>query len=448
MARVGGRAMGSSSEPAGRAAMTGLPAAATTVWAVRRSVDRGPERVPAIVVARGPTALGALRALRMAGIPAYVACPAGDLVTRSRWYRAVPGSPGWDGSVGPHVHGILRSLALPRAVLIPGRDDAALWIANLPQGDLADRFRVSSSAPHSLEILQDKARFGAFLAGTGMPHPRTFTIDSAADIAAIPFDVLDRVFIKPVDSQRFSQAYGAKGLWAADRDQFEAIWRPLDQRGFKVIAQEYVPGSAAEHYFLDGFRDRNGALAGLFARRRRRIYPADFGNSSYCQSVPLAELGDTVAQFEALLAQLAYRGIFSAEFKRDARCGTLRLLEVNTRAWWYVEFAARCGVNVCRMAHDDALDRPLGPARRSYALGAGCVNLDGDLKAVLARGAARTEPLARTLVAWSRAHCHVFRWDDPWPALSALWERLRQRLPRRRGADAPAGGPPPVEASN
>jgi len=393
--------------------------------------------VPAIVLARGPTGLCTLRSLMMAGIPAYVACPPGDLVTRSRWYRPVPGSSGWDGSVGNHVHDILRALPLARAVLIPGRDDAALWLADLPHSDLADRFRVSSSPRASLEILQDKSRFGEFLGSTTMPHPRTFTIGSAADIETIPFDELDRVFIKPVDSQHFSQTLGAKGLWAADRAEFEAIWRSLDQRGFKVIAQEYVPGSAADHYFLDGFRDRTGALAGLFARRRRRIYPADFGNSSYCESVPLAELGAAVGHLDALLADLRYRGIFSAEFKRDARCGTLRILEVNTRAWWYVEFAARCGVNVCRMAHEDAQDRPVSPAAQAYAIGAGCVNLDGDIKAVLTRGAHRTEPLPRTVLKWVRAHCHVFRWDDPWPALSGLWARLRQRRATRL-VDPPA----------
>ena len=438
----GDGAMGSARHLLGNAAVVeqaGAPALRRTLIGRRRGGSPGD--VPVIVVARGPTGLGTLRSLRIAGITAYVACPPGDLVTRSRWYRPVPGGSGWDGSVGPHVPAILRAMPLARAVLIPGRDDAALWLADLPHGDLADRFRVSSSPRASLEILQDKSRFGQFLSHTSMPHPRTFTIGSAADIDTIPFDELDRVFIKPVDSQRFSQVLGAKGLWAADRAEFEAIWRSLDQRGFQVIAQEYVPGSAADHYFIDGFRDRAGALTGLFARRRQRIYPADFGNSSYCESVPLAELGAAVGQLEALLADLRYRGIFSAEFKRDARCGTLRILEVNTRAWWYVEFAARCGVNVCRMAHEDALDRPVVPATKAYAVGAGCVNLDGDIKAVLGRGAHRAEPVARTVAKWARAHCHVYRWDDPWPALSGLWERLRQRWAHRHAPPPPAGQP-------
>jgi len=389
--------------------------------------DRSNNRMPAIVLGSGPTGLGTLRSLVLAGIPAYVACPPGDLVTRSRWYRPLPDA-GWDGSLGPQALDRLGALPLARAVIIPGRDDAALWLADLPESGLAERFLVSTSPRACLEILQDKTRFGEYLHGTSMPHPRTFTIGCAADIAAIPFDELDRVFLKPADSHQFIKAVGAKGVWAADRSDFEAKWRRLDRQGFKIIAQEYVPGSAADHYFVDGFRDRSGAFAGLFARRRRRIYPADFGNSSYCESVPLADLGATVVNLEALLSKLRYRGIFSAEFKRDARTGELRILEINTRAWWYVEFAARCGVNVCRMAHEDAQDHPVTSRPRAYRVGAGCVNLDDDIRAVMARGAPHAESLPRALRQWARAHCHEFRWDDPWPALTELWSRLWRRF--------------------
>jgi len=47
--------------------------------------------------------------------------------------------------------------------------------------------------------------------------------------------------------------------------------------------------------------------------------------------------------------------VFSAEFKFDERDGLFKILEVNARPWWYVDFAARCGVDVCRMAYRDAL---------------------------------------------------------------------------------------------
>jgi predicted ATP-grasp superfamily ATP-dependent carboligase len=317
-------------------------------------------------------------------------------------------------------------MPLEGAVLVPGCDDAALWLADLPHGDLGSRFRVSSSPRASLKILQNKSLFGRYLGSTAIPHPRTFTISSAADVAAVPFDSLDRVFVKPADSQAFNAAFGAKGIWADSRAGFEAIWHRLDQRGFKLIAQEYVPGTSADHYFIDGFRDANGTLTGLFARRRWRIHPADFGNSSYCESVPLQQLGAAVGHLETLLTDLQYRGIFSAEFKRDARDGRLCILEVNTRAWWYVEFAARCGVNVCAMAYQDAQGLPVTRPRRAPVNGAGCVRLDDDFKAVRRLGASRS--WWRAAWQWARAHHHVFRWDDPRPAWSLLWNGLRRHM--------------------
>ena len=403
--------------------------------------------IPAIVVASRQTGLGTLRSLRLAGIAAYVACPRGDLIRRSRWFRPVPGAEDWDGSPGAHADALLGASALQRTVVIPGRDDAVPWAAGLPAGPLAARFLVSSSSRESLQILLDKSRFGAFLAQTGIPHPRTFTIRSDADIAAVPFDDLDRVFVKPADSQRFLRVMGVKGMWARNRAEFEAIWHRVAEHGLGVIAQEYIPGGADDHYFIDGFRDRKGALAALFARRRIRISPPDFGCSSYCVSIPMGDVDAALPGLVELLERLHYRGIFSAEFKRDARDGRFRILEVNTRAWWYVEFATRCGVNVVEMAWRDAQELPVTPVPAGYKVGAGCVNLSNDLETVLPRHGARRTPLGVALRQWTSGYFNIFRWDDPMPGLQVAWQTLAQWLRNRvrRKATLPAPPRPAVE---
>src|SRR5215469_12637886 len=102
-------------------------------------------RVPAIVLGRGPTALGILRCLTMTGIPAYVACPASDHVTHSRWFRPTPGRIAWDGSLGSHAYEMLHDMPLQKAVLIAGADDAALWLTDLPHTELASRYALSTS---------------------------------------------------------------------------------------------------------------------------------------------------------------------------------------------------------------------------------------------------------------------------------------------------------------
>lgn len=386
-------------------------------------------RPPAIVLGRSYTALGALRSLAMAGIPACVACPVDDLATRSRWYRPLPGS-GWDGTISDTSVDQLRAAAPERAVLIAGADDAALWLAGLAENaDLARHFAVSTSSVETLRILQDKRRFGEFLHGTGIAHPPTYAIDSATDIDAIPFERLDRVFLKPVDSQRFSEATGHKAVWPGGRDNCRETWQRLTTQGHSFIAQEYIPGGADQHYFIDGFRDRGGRITGLLARRRMRIHPPDFGNSSYCETIALSQVDMALEGLHDLLQRLCYRGIFSAEFKRDPRDGSFPILEVNTRAWWYVEFAARCGVNVCEMAYCDALGLPV-PTAKDYPAGIGCISLVGDIRAVLAQPAATRVPLRHALRQWHRGQLHAFRWDDPMPGLSLCWQFLRNRLRR------------------
>lgn len=386
-------------------------------------------RVPAIVMGRGPTALGILRSLALAGIPAYVACPPNDLTARSRWYRPTPGVP-WDGKPGPQALDALRAMPLERAIIIPGADDAAMWLADLPATDLGQRFLVSSSSRAAQELLQDKSVFAGYVAAAHVPHPRTFRLASLADVDAVPIRQLDRVFIKPVNSQKFSDVVGVKGVWVQTRDALRDAWARFHAQGFSVMAQEYVPGPATEHFFVDGFRDASGGYTGLFARRRMRMSPPDFGNSSCSRSIPLDEVAPAVRHVRRLLDGLDYRGIFSAEFKRDPRDGEFRILEVNTRAWTYVEFAARRGINVCDMAWRDAQGLPVPRAPREYPTGKLCVDLYHDLSCMRVTRGRRTETYMQVFAQWLRADLHVFRFDDPMPAMHAVMGMLRKRYGR------------------
>lgn len=398
-------------------------------------VDAG--RVPVIIMGQGATALGILRAVTMAGIPAYVACPPDDLTTQSRWYRPVPGAP-WDGRPGPAAEDALRATPLERAVLIAGADDIALWLASLPP-DLQERFAVSTASHAVQALLQDKAAFARHVEHLGIPHPRTFHLGSLAEVDAVPMETLERVFIKPVNSQRFSDVVGAKGVWVHTRDELRDTWARLHAQGFSLMAQEYIPGPATEHFFVDGFRDASGAYPGLFVRQRMRMSPPDFGNSSCSCSVALDRTEEAVGQVRRLLDDVGYRGIFSAEFKRDPRDGQFRIIEVNTRAWTYVEFAARHGVNVCEMAWSDALGEPVRAVSRSYPTGKLCVDLYHDLSSVGRSQKPGIGTAVRVAMQWARADLHVFRWNDPRPALHMLGPMLLRRVTRTRDT-APAAG--------
>ena len=70
--------------------------------------------------------------------------------------------------------------------------------------------------------------------------------------------------------------------------------REIIAAGMSVVLQEYIPGPCSEHHFVDGYVDRAGRVKALFARRRLRIYPPDFGNSTAMVSIPLDEVQQAV----------------------------------------------------------------------------------------------------------------------------------------------------------
>src|SRR5438045_6775272 len=154
-----------------------------------------------------------------------------------------------------------------------------------------------------------------------------------------------------------------------------------------MMLPDDMSGLLTNHSFINGFIDRSGIVSAMLARQRLRMSPPDFGNSTLMVTVPMSETGDAAKTLRTLFADIHYRGIFSAEFKRDERDGSYNLIEVNARAWWYVDFAARCGVNVCKLAIADALGQPVQPVP-DYAVGRRCVFPYYDLEAVRGRAPA------------------------------------------------------------
>ena len=152
----------------------------------------------------------------------------------------------------------------------------------------------------------------------------------------------------------------------------------------------------------------------------------DFGNSTALVSISPTRSPPRWRLLERLLAHLRFRGIFSAEFKKDARDGAFRLLEVNVRPWWYVDFAETSGVEVVDLAYRDALGLPLRDILE-YPVGRKCVypyfDMAGyfDARKAGLNGSSEWPGLARCAATWLTANQPVFAWDDPRPAMTNLW---------------------------
>ena len=376
---------------------------------------------PTIVLGTGISALGALRIIGSDRLQPLVAEVSDPLLQRSRWFRPVPNAPrAFNDDVFPKW---LETLPGDRYVLMPCSDHWVRRVAELAP-ELRARFPASVPAKESLHRLVDKGAFAELLLETGISHPRSFAADEEADLEAVPDAVFSSAILKPRDSQPFIAHFGVKAVHVTSRDDARRQLRDLRAGGFSVILQEYIPGPPGNHYFVDGFVDRFGTVQAIFVRRRLRMYPLDFGNSTAMVSVQALEASEAVAAITRLLAHLKYRGMFSAEFKRDPRDGQFKIVEVNARAWWYVEYAARCGVDVCRMAYNDALERPVTKLA-TYAIGKRLVFPYYDYPACVAESRRSGLTLAAGVGSWLGAMQPVFQLRDPRPGLHSFFKVMK-----------------------
>jgi D-aspartate ligase len=369
--------------------------------------------IPALVLGTGITALGTIRALGEAGIESYLATDNPEFVASSRWYNKISLPPNGTPSL-PTLQELLEGVRFERMVIIPCADNWVRVVANLP-ANYGNRFVSSVPSPQIIDRLLDKRCFAQTLEAATIPHPRTVLLNSPEDLARIPDQELEGAFLKPCDSQSFMRAYGVKGCRIENREAGLKHLSSVLKDGFSVVLQEYIPGPPTSHYFIDGYVGRDGKMAACFSRRRLRMFPPDFGNSTYMQSVSNEEVCGAVDSLRRLWQALGYRGIFSAEFKLDSRDSQFKILEVNARPWWYIEFATSCGVNVAEMAYRDALQLEFKPVAR-YRVGRRAIFLYEDRKAYSYLAGRREIGFFDWLVSCAKSHEMTFNWRDPLPS--------------------------------
>lgn len=353
----------------------------------------------------------------------------------SRWYRPVPA--GWKREATLAEQ--LSHCGLDHAVVIPTSEYDAIAASELG-APLEFAFPSSGPPAEVLRTFADKAKARRLFAEHDVTTPASWDTSRLGGPDALDDATLENVFLKPIDSGRFSGTFVHKALRPVGRAAMREAVDRYAALGHELMLQEYIPGPASNSYLLDGFIDRHGSLRGLFARRRIRQYPLDFGNSSAVRSVDRSEVAKAEAALLRLLEAVGYRGIFNAEFKLDPRTGAFNLLEINGRTWLYAEFAARCGFNAPRMAWQDSLGLAVTPLDR-YEVGRTVINPYYDIFAALGLRSAGEVRTGDVLRSWVGADQLLFAADDPLPSIMSVGRTVRDWAGRRvnRVFGQPAG---------
>jgi predicted ATP-grasp superfamily ATP-dependent carboligase len=388
-------------------------------------------RPPVLVLGKHVTGLGALRTFAKRGIEAYVAEDTKDVITSSRWYRR-PAATLPETTDGEELGRYLRELEIERAVLFPCSDRWTQAVAARPH-DVRDRFPAAVASRDVVDTFIDKERFRQLVERLDIPAPRTMPIVEPADLDTAPPDLLRTAFLKPTDSQRYGRRFGTKGFFVDDLPAARQHVAAAAAEGIGFMLQEWIPGEIGATILVDGFVDRTGSIRGIQPRRRVRMDPPRLANTACSVTIPMAEVESAIAIIRRLLEAIDYRGIFSVEFKQDARDGQWKIIEVNPRAFWMVANVAAAGLDTPWMAYLDALELPV-PVLTRYQVGRYGHYEVPDAAAILRALAHGRRPNGSVLRPWLLGDHLMFWWTDPMPGLLDI----RNAIARRAGGALPA----------
>jgi D-aspartate ligase len=383
--------------------------------------------VPVLVLGAHIAALGVLRLLARRGIPTWVVDDTTNIISRSRWYRRPDGTLVESGDPEA-LAAYLRTLRIPRAVLIPCSDQWALAVAGLP-ADLKERFPTSLAPYEAIAQFVDKDRFRALVDQLDLPRPRTLLIREPADLDLASDEDFARGFLKPTESHRHNKRFRTKGFFVESRADARRLVEQASATGITFMLQEWIPGDMSKTFLIDGFVDRTGTIRAMVARRRVRMDPPRLANTCSDVTIPLADLEDCLPPLRALLEAVDYRGIFNVEFKHDERDGLFKIIELNPRPFWLIGHIARAGADLAWLSYLDAQELPI-PDPPPYRVGRYGRYEIPDATAIARAWRHGRRPEGPVVRPWLRGDRALFWWSDPMPAVADVGQIAARRLGR------------------
>jgi predicted ATP-grasp superfamily ATP-dependent carboligase len=297
---------------------------------------------PAVVLSSHAMGLAVIRALGMMGVPVTsVYYGDSDMGFVSKYVTQQIRAPHPERQEREFIS-LLARHADParRAVLIPA-DDATLMTVSKHKDLLESYYVVACTGASISEKFIDKKYTYELAAQIGIPAPKTLVPQSIEDVERCSTILGFPCLVKPRRSHQYFEVFKRKMVRVNTLDQMITEYLKALASGNEVMLQELIPGSDSEGANYNCFVWNEQPLV-EFTARKLRLAPPGFGVPRVVVSKAIPEI---IEPGRKLLRALGFHGYSCTEFKRDARDGVYKLMEVNGRHNRSGLLALRCGVN-------------------------------------------------------------------------------------------------------
>jgi len=315
------------------------------------------ETTGALVIGGILNGLSIARSLGRRGVPVWVTTPPNiKLASCSRYTLRTLHWPEEDCEAQvAYLLELAERYHLDQWVLFPTSDETAALLSKF-HAELSLRFRVSTPNWNVLRWAYDKRLTYRLAAEERVDYPSTILPGTEADLEGVSFPF--PAVLKPATHASINRFTTEKAWPAANREELLARYReardliPPDL----ILVQERIPGGGEAQFSYAALCYDGQPIASLTARRTRQ-YPIDFGySSSFVETLDVPEI---VAPSRRLLAAIRYTGLVEVEYKRDARDGRYKLLDINPRLWTWSALGGRAGVDFPYLLWQMMVGRPV-----------------------------------------------------------------------------------------
>jgi D-aspartate ligase len=395
---------------------------------------------PAVIVGGDHGCLSIARSLGAAGISVYAINHPLSEIRYSRFCRWIDlpagnaiGTDAWATYLLGRESDYLRG-----AVLLAASDEAIELIAEHRQS-LSEKFTLDLSNPDAQLCMLDKLCTYRVAQIAGVPTPKFWRADTREDILKLEHELVFPLILKPIIGHKFSRKFTGPYAVTHNLDELLNAFDTVCGAGIPTFLVEMIPGPDDRLCSYYTYLDENGDSLVDFTKRVVRRYPVNMGGSTYHITDYVPDIRELSL---SLFRQAGLHGVANAEFKMDARDGTIKLIECNARFTAADCLLVASGLNLPLFVYDRLIGRPHA-APSNYRMGMRLWKPVGDFAAY--RQLNKMGLL--TFAAWIRSIMHpqifpVFRWNDPLPSILGnarliryAWSRFRSAaLSRKDGA--------------
>ncbi len=361
--------------------------------------------------------LPAARILAARGVPVIgIAANPKHSQCKTNVCREIIYAPTADVALIPHLITLGQRLN-EKAVLFPCEDTNVLLVSR-HRRQLEPYFHILLPDHNVVEMLMDKVSFYSYAQRHGLPIPKTFFIENAAELALAARQLNYPCVLKPRGSA--ARQWEAETIYKAfkvnDAPQLIAIHQHYQKYTDCFVVQEWIDGKVSDLYSCTCYFDRDSRPLATFVARKTRQWPPETGISCLGEEIrDDTVLGETIRLFRTV----QYRGLGYMEMKRDQRTGKYFIVEPNIgRPTGRSSIAEAGGVELLYTAYCDALGLPLPESRQQTYQGVKWIHLRKDLQSAFQywRRGELTIPQWWRSMRGKKVYA-VESWRDPWPCI-------------------------------